>query len=100
MTTHDPEVPEPDLPPPTMPAEAHIGRPPPPPPADADQRGDDGELLAGGIPPGTGPEVPAAPGTAEAAEPDLGVHSPDAGPGGADFDTDEDPLASRPRSSR
>jgi hypothetical protein len=96
----DPDVlPEPDLPPETMPAEARAGEPPPP-PGHAGSRGDDGEQLAGGIPPGTGPEAPAAPGTAEESGSDLGVHTPDVGPGGRDLDTDEDPLASRPRSSR
>jgi hypothetical protein len=82
----------PDLPPPTMPASARRGEPPPA-PARATSVRSDGELAAGGIPAGTGPEAPAAEGTAEAALPAEGVHDPD-------IDEDEPALASRPLVAR
>jgi hypothetical protein len=82
----------PDLPPPTMPAEARTGTPPPAPPRASSVRAD-GDRAAGGIPPGTGPEVPAAEGTAEAAEVAPDPHQPE-------VDEDAPPLASRPLAAR
>jgi len=56
--------------------------------------GEGGELTekAGGVPAGTAPEAPAALGTSESLAPVSGVHTPDAGPSGDDFDTDARPL--------
>lgn len=92
-------IPPPDAPPPTMPESARVGGTPPPPPARANVEDPDGERLAGGIPPGTGPEVVAPLGTSEEASPADGVHTPDVGPGGEDLDTASPPLASRPGSA-
>lgn len=93
-------LPPPDAPPPTMPAEVRKGHEPPPPPGHAGRHRADGERKAGGIPPGTGPEVAAPLGTSEDEAPADGVHAPDVGPGGEDLDTATPPLASRPLSSR
>jgi hypothetical protein len=49
----------------------------------------------GSLPPGTGPEVPPALGTSETMTPVLGVHTPDVGEGGRDFDTAATPLPGR-----
>jgi len=94
-------IPLPDDPPPTMPESAREGGPPPePPPGYSGKRRADGERAAGGIPPGTGPEVPAPEGTSEDKPADEGIHTPDAGPGGADLDTASPPLTSRPDTAR
>jgi hypothetical protein len=93
-------VPLPDDAPPTMPAEVRTGPNAATDVEHADPVRADGELLAGGVPPGTAPRVPAAPGTAEAAAPARDVHTPDDGPDGRDIDTAEPPLASRPRAAR
>jgi hypothetical protein len=93
-------VPLPDGPPPTMPPEVRTGANAATDVEHADPIRADAEALAGGVPSGTAPSVPAAPGTAEAASPARGVHSPDDGPGGRDIDTAEPPLASRPRAAR
>ncbi|MDQ1653314.1 MAG: hypothetical protein QOI35_2514 [Cryptosporangiaceae bacterium] len=93
-------IPLPDAAPATMPAEARTGPNAATDVEHADPVRADGELLAGGVPPGTAPRVPAAPGTAEEAAPARDVHTPDDGPGGRDIDTAEPPLASRPRAAR
>jgi hypothetical protein len=85
-------VAEPDLPPPTMPASARTGAPPPT-PARATPVRSDGDLAAGGIPPGTGPEAPAAEGTTEAAPLAQGLHQPE-------IDEDAPPLTTRPLTAR
>jgi hypothetical protein len=53
-----------------------------------------------GMPPDTGPNPPAMPGTSEKAKPVQGVYRPDVGPGGRDIDTGDHPLAGRARSAR
>ena len=93
-------IPLPDEPPPTMPESAREGVDPPKPPGYVAKHRADGERKAGGIPPGTGPEVPAPEGTSEDEPADQGIHAPDVGPGGADFDTSSPPLAGRPDSAR
>ncbi|TQS44314.1 hypothetical protein [Cryptosporangium phraense] len=83
-----------DGPPPTMPSEARTGAVEQADPVDASADG------AGGVPPGTAPEVEAALGTSESLKPVDGVHTPDIGPGGEDIDTAEWPLAGRPDAAR
>jgi hypothetical protein len=93
-------IPLPDEPPPTMPESAREGGPPPPPPGYAGKHRAGGERAAGGIPPGTGPDVPAPEGTSEDKPADEDIHTPDVGPGGDDFDTASPPLTSRPDTAR
>lgn len=52
------------------------------------------------MPPDTGPNPPAMPGTSEDAEPVQGIYRPDIGPGGRDVDTTERPLPGRTRNAR
>ena len=94
------EAPSADVPPPTMPESVRAGGDPPPPPGSGEQYRPDGERKAGGIPPGTGPQVPAPLGTSEDRPPETGVHTPDVGEGGDDMDTASPPLASRPGTAR
>jgi hypothetical protein len=96
----DPRKLPPDAPPPTMPESARTGGPPPPPPSHTGKHLSDVERAAGGIQPGSGPEVPAPEGTSEDKPADEGIHTPDVGPGGDDFDTASPPLAGRPGSAR
>ncbi len=96
----DQQVPPPDAPPPTMPEEVRAGGPPPAPPGYAGKHRADGDRKAGGIPPGTGPEVPSLLGSSEETPVAEGVHDPDVGPGGGDLDTARWPLAGRPESAR
>ncbi len=53
-----------------------------------------------GVPGRTVTDVTAAPGTSEGMAPVQGVHTPDAGPGGAQFDTDQPPVPGRTTGSR
>lgn len=53
-----------------------------------------------GVPERAVPEAPAADGTSEAVEPVQGVHTPDVGPGGEQFDTGSTPLPGRTQGSR
>ncbi|MFI5957232.1 hypothetical protein [Cryptosporangium sp. NPDC051539] len=80
--------------PPTMPEPARTGEGEQADPVDAPAGG------AGGVPPGTAPEVAAALGTSESLEPVDGVHTPDVGPGGEQFDTASRPLTQRPEAAR
>ncbi|SHM32933.1 hypothetical protein [Cryptosporangium aurantiacum] len=80
-----------DGPPPTMPDEARTGYPDAPSPEDYPAPA----AKAGGVPHGTAPEVTTAPGTSETMLPVDGVHTPDVGPGGQEFDTDATPLPGR-----
>lgn len=52
------------------------------------------------MPPDTGPNPPAMPGTSEHAKPVQGIYRPDVGPGGADIDTGDRSLAGRSRAAR
>lgn len=84
-------LPLPAAAPPTMPAEARLGRIGPPTPDDypsADKTGT-------GVPPGTAPGVPPALGTSETMAPAIGVYQPDVGDGGRDLDTSATPLPGR-----
>ena len=108
------DLPLPDAPPPAMPESARTGGPPPEPSEPpgpsgrAAKRGDsgnvrdddDGERAAGGIPPGTGPDVPAPYGTSEDRPAEQGIHRPDVGPGGEDLDTVSPPLPGRSDNAR
>lgn len=58
------------------------------------------EQAQAGVPERGVTDVTAAPGTSEALPPVEGVHVPDTGPGGADFDTDQSPLPGRTTDSR
>ncbi|GAA0279377.1 hypothetical protein [Cryptosporangium japonicum] len=80
--------------PPTMPAEARTGCDEKPAPEDYPASGE------GGVPAGTAPEVEPALGTSESMAPVDGVHTPDVGPGGEQFDTDSPPLTQRPEAAR
>jgi hypothetical protein len=84
--------------PPTMPDEARTGEGEAPDPEDYPVGSDSGK--AGGVPADTAPEVPAALGTSESMAPVDGVHTPDVGPGGEQFDTAARPLTQRPASAR
>ncbi|WP_035857113.1 hypothetical protein [Cryptosporangium arvum] len=83
-----------DGPPPTMPAEARTGYAEKPAPEDYPPSGE------GGVPPGTAPEVEPALGTSESMAPVDGVHTPDVGAGGQEFDTSATPLPGRADHSR
>jgi hypothetical protein len=83
--------PPPDAVPPTMPAEARTARSALA-PEDYPAPGDE---AAEGVPPGTAPEVQPALGTSETMAPATGVHTPDVGEGGAEFDTAATPLPGR-----
>jgi hypothetical protein len=87
--------------PPTMPEEARTGYADPPTPEDYPV-GSDPELTekAGGVPAGTAPGVAPAPGTSEAMRPVDGIHTPDVGPGGEQFDTAATPIPGRTDHSR
>lgn len=75
--------------PPTMPDEARTGYPDAPAPEDYPPRGEPG------LPAGTAPDVAPALGTSESMRPVDGVHTPDIGPGGEQFDTEATPLPGR-----
>ena len=83
--------------PPTMPDEARTGDGEA---ADPEDYPVGGSGKAGGVPAGTAPDVPAALGTSESMAPVDGVHTPDVGPGGEQFDTASRPLTQRPEAAR
>ena len=60
-------------------------------PYDSDPRGEVD------MPPDTGPNPPAMPGTSEGERPVQGIYRPDVGPGGRDIDTGERALPGRGR---
>ncbi|MFG1923678.1 hypothetical protein [Cryptosporangium sp. NPDC048952] len=80
--------------PPTMPAEARTGYAEKPSPEDYPPSGE------GGVPDDTAPEVAPALGTSESMAPVEGVHTPDVGAGGREFDTAATPLPGRTDHSR
>jgi hypothetical protein len=84
-------------PPDTMPEEARTGWAEQPDPADAPLEEETRTEVPGGVPEGTAPEVPSALWSSEAMQPVDGVHTPDVGPSGEDFDTDARPLPNRSR---